>query len=112
MDESRITFIPGPAGWAEVSVQDATLYARFTLNDDRKTWRMSEIRIYDPASDVLRAIPLARIQSAANSGIPTLGLAMGRKTKEPVDLPAWFDRAKKRASARQEAGRFLLERPE
>jgi hypothetical protein len=109
--ESRIKFAPGPAGWAKIEASGATVYARFRLNDDKKTWRLDELRLYEPSTDALRSLPLGRIQSAARAAIPTIGLAMGLNQKEPADLRTWFAHAEARGQAQSDAGRLILERP-
>ena len=110
MSQNRITITPGPAGWVEAEVRDTTLYARFTR--DGKSWKMAELRLYEPASDVLRTIPLARVQSAANATLTAVGLSILKNQPEPSDIRKWFAKEKRRAQAHRDAGRFILERPD
>jgi hypothetical protein len=108
-----LSFAVGPAGWVEVTRPDEPpVYVRFTLNRDRKTWRLTELRVVHPTGDQLRALPLSRIETAANAnGLVATGLAIGRTQNEPRDVPAWFRRHRARAEAMEAAGRYLLERP-
>jgi len=110
----RLTLACGPAGWVEVTRPDTPpVYVRFALNPDHKTWRLVELRLLDPTADVVRSLPLSRIETAANaSSAVALGLAIGRNHDEPKDLAAWFKHHRGRANAMQAAGRYLLERPQ
>jgi hypothetical protein len=111
-EEKRVSFVAGPAGWVEVTWPGGTAYAHFQLNDDRKTWRIDELRFPDPTASMVRSFPLNRIETAANAAIGSLGLAIGRGQVPPKDLAAWFDRARTRQAKSAAAGRYVLERPE
>ncbi len=90
-DDPRIGFIVGMGGWTKVTWPGGAGYVRFTLNRDRKTWRVAELRIDNPTDEALRAFSRVRIENAANAHWPVvLGLAIGRTQKPPATLEDMF----------------------
>lgn len=90
-ENRRISFLVGKGGWTKVAWDGRDAYVRFTLNTDRKTWRIAEIRVLDPTSDALRSFPFSRIENGANAhSAVVLGLAVGRKAKAPPDVSKMF----------------------
>jgi hypothetical protein len=113
-EERRVSLLPGPGGWAEAAWPPGHVaYVRFALNRDKKTVRVTELRIPDPTGEALRSFPLARIETAANaSAIFMVGYANGHTLPEPTDVHGHFKKIRGRLAKDQEAGRFILDRPE
>ena len=114
MEAHELTIIPGPGGWADVDWRPGTeTYVRFALNPDHKTVRIVDLRMPLPATEALRSLPLARIETAANaSGLVMLAFAGQHTLDPPADVPAFFRKSRKSYEKATTAGRFLLERPE
>jgi hypothetical protein len=105
--DPRIGFIVGKGGWTKVAWPGGTGYVRFTLNPDRKTWRIAELHLDDPTDEALRGFNRVRIENAANAHWPVvLGLAMGRRQKPPANLESMF-----RGKKPEPLDRLMLKRP-
>ena len=86
MNDQRISFNVGMGGWTRVGWDSRQALVRFELNPDGKTWRIADVWMRDPSRDVLRSLPLSRIENAANANaVVVLGLAIGRTAEVPAD---------------------------
>lgn len=101
MPTSKLSLTAGDGGWVRArftvrELPEQTVYVRFAPDRDR--WRAIELRLENPSQDILRAIPLSRIEHAVNAsergqavaGPVVFGLAVGYSNPTPEDLPAHF----------------------
>lgn len=103
MATPRLSLTVGDGGWVEARFtarelpRPTVVYVRFALARDR--WRAVELRVDNPTQQVLRAIPLARIEAAVNASergralagpVVVMGLALGHENPTPPDLHAHF----------------------
>jgi hypothetical protein len=98
---SRISLTVGDGGWVQAqftprNLPEQTVYVRFTPEGDR--WRAIELWLEDPTQELLRSLPLSRIEHALNAsergeavaGRIVFGLSVGHGNPTPDDLPAHF----------------------
>jgi hypothetical protein len=101
MTTSQLSLAVGDGGWVRVrfkprDLSKQTVYVRFAPAGER--WRAVELRVDNPSQEILRAIPLSRIEHAVNAsergqavaGPVVFGLAVGHENPTPVDLRAHF----------------------
>lgn len=98
----QLSLAVGDGGWvqARFTTRDLprqTVYVRFTAKRNR--WQAVELRLDNPSQEVLRAIPLGRIEHAVNAsdrrghavaGHVVFGLAVGYENPSPPDLREHF----------------------
>jgi hypothetical protein len=117
MSTPELSLAVGDGGWVRArftarDLPEQTVYIRFTPAGNR--WRAVELRLDDPRQEVLRAIPLSRIEHAVNAsergeavaGQVVFGLAVGHENPTPADLRAHFKDKRRRI-----VGPVKLERP-
>lgn len=117
MTSSQLFLAAGDGGWVRArfrprDLPEQTVYVRFTPDGDR--WRAVELRLDDPSQEILRVIPLGRIEHAVNAsergqavaGQVVFGLAVGHENPTPDDLRAHF-----KDKRRVIASPIKLERP-
>jgi hypothetical protein len=101
MTTSELSLAVGDGGWVRArftprDLPEQTVYVRFAPAGDR--WRVIELRLDDPSQEILRVIPLSRIEHAVNAsergeaiaGPVVFGLAVGHENPSPEDLRAHF----------------------
>ena len=95
-EESRLELKPGPGGWVEARwAPDASALIRFDFGDEDPAnpddARLAELRLVDPTTERLRAVPLGRIEMSAKATTEVVvGLAVLRNEPVPEDLERWF----------------------
>ncbi|SRR6266511_2424985 len=107
MTTPELSLAVGNGGWvrAQFTLRDLpkqTVYVRFAPVGDR--WRAVELRLDNPSQELLRAIPLSRIEHAVNAsergyavaGPVVFGLAVGHENPSPADLRAHFKDKRRR----------------
>jgi hypothetical protein len=110
MTTPELSLAVGDGGWVRAALAPRdlppqTVYVRFTPKGER--WHATELWLPKPTQDVLRTIPLSRIENAVNaSGYIAFGLVAGHENPSPADLAAHFRNKKRRI-----AQRVKLERP-
>jgi hypothetical protein len=100
----------GDGGWVRArftprDLPEQTVYIRFAPAAGR--WRAIELRLDDPSQDILRAIPLSRIEHAVNAsergeavaGQVVFGLAVAHENPSPPDLGAHFKNERRRITS-------------
>ena len=114
MTDQELSLAVGLGGWVEArwhtrALPEQIAYVRFAVVDASR-WRIVELRLLDPSQEALRALPLSRIEHAANAhALVALGLAAGHTTPAPDDVPAFFKTSRRRQ--RRQESRYKLERP-
>jgi hypothetical protein len=101
MTTQELSLAVGDGGWVRArftprDLPEQTVYIRFTPKQNR--WRAVELRLDNPSQEVLRLIPLSRIEHAVNAseradvgaGQIAFGLAIGHENRSPQDLRAHF----------------------
>jgi hypothetical protein len=107
MTTPELSLAVGNGGWVRArfttrDLPEQTVYVRFAPAGNR--WRAVELRLDDPSQEILRAIPLSRIEHAVNAsergeaiaGPVVFGLAVGHENPSPKDLRAHFKNKRRR----------------
>lgn len=103
----QLSLAVGDGGWVRArftprDLPQQTVYVRFAPAKGR--WRAVELRLDDPRQEILRSIPLSRIEHAVNAsergesiaGPVVFGLAIGHDNPSPTDLRAHFKDKRRR----------------
>jgi hypothetical protein len=94
MTTQELFLAVGGGGWVRARFRPRglpaqTVYLRFAPEGDR--WQITELWWPQPRQDVLRSVPLSRIEHAVNaSGEICFGLSVGAESSTPADLVAHF----------------------
>ncbi len=122
LTDSYFDIWPGPAGWAEISwypaesvpraqpsVKPLRIYVRVAADKQTSSLRIVELRVHEPSQELLRGLPLGRIEIAANTQLVQAYLHRSLDVEEPVNVADYFRLARRK---RHETPRFVLKRPQ
>ena len=90
MRKTRLTFIPGPAGWvmAELQEEGGFLLSRSWVQFMRKdeAWRPIALFLHEPTPESVRDVPMHRIEVAVNASA-AVSAGLESQLKQSVPRP-------------------------
>lgn len=87
MKRTDLKIKPGPGGWVEATWPDGKAWVRFDLDEENKLTQLAQVSIPNPRTDVLRRVPLGRIEAAVRAHLALqIALAIRREETPPADF--------------------------